>query len=56
MIEIINKSKCSGCKACYNVCPINCINMIIDEEVFGIQKSMKMNVFNVVYVKKYVQN
>lgn len=38
MIEIIDKSKCSGCKACYNVCPLNCINMIIDEEGFWYPK------------------
>lgn len=38
MIEIIDKSKCSGCKACYNVCPINCIDMVIDEEGFWYPK------------------
>lgn len=34
MIEIADKSKCSGCSACYSVCPKNCISMIEDEEGF----------------------
>lgn len=34
MIEIKDKSKCSGCSACYSVCPKNCISMIEDEEGF----------------------
>ena len=38
MIEIIEKSKCSGCKACYNICPNNCIDMIMDEEGFWYPK------------------
>lgn len=34
MIEIKNKSKCSGCHACMNVCPKHCITMQVDEEGF----------------------
>lgn len=32
MIEIIDKSKCCGCTACYSVCPRHCISMTMDEE------------------------
>ena len=34
MINIIEKSKCTGCSACANICPKNCIEMIRDEEGF----------------------
>lgn len=34
MIEIKDKEKCSGCWACYNVCPKHCIKMEEDEEGF----------------------
>ncbi len=34
MIEIKEKSKCSGCQACYNICPKNAIEMIEDEKGF----------------------
>ncbi len=34
MIEINNKSKCSGCQSCYNACPKHCIEMKSDEEGF----------------------
>ncbi len=34
MIQIHDKSKCSGCHACANICPKNCIRMIADEEGF----------------------
>lgn len=34
-MEICNsKQECTGCGACKNVCPINCINMELDEEGF----------------------
>ena len=36
MIEISKKSKCSGCHACYNICPKNAINMQVDENGFKI--------------------
>lgn len=34
MIKIDNKTKCTGCSACYNACPISCIQMKTDEEGF----------------------
>ena len=33
-INIVEKSKCSGCHACTNACPKNCISMVSDEEGF----------------------
>lgn len=34
MIEIKDKKNCTGCHACWAVCPQNCIQMIPDEEGF----------------------
>lgn len=34
MIEVYPKEKCCGCSACYNACPVECINMVTDEEGF----------------------
>lgn len=34
MIEILEKSKCSGCHACAEICPKKCIQMISDDEGF----------------------
>lgn len=34
MINITDKFKCSGCHACYNACPQNCVEMISDQEGF----------------------
>ncbi len=34
MINVKNKSKCSGCHACVNACPKQCISMITDHEGF----------------------
>lgn len=34
MIEINDKSKCSGCHSCMNVCPKYCITMKTDDEGF----------------------
>lgn len=34
MIKIYDKTKCSGCKACQNVCPKDCIYTSIDKEGF----------------------
>ena len=33
-IEILQKEKCSGCSACYPICPTNAITMEYDEEGF----------------------
>lgn len=34
MQEIIEKQKCTGCHACYSICPKRCIEMIYDDEGF----------------------
>ena len=34
MIKIARKEECTGCHACYNVCPKKCIDMKFDEEGF----------------------
>ena len=34
MIKILDKSKCSGCHACLNICPKQCISMKTDYEGF----------------------
>lgn len=34
MIKILDKSKCSGCHACLNICPKQCIDMQEDNEGF----------------------
>lgn len=46
MIEITDKSKCSGCSACYSICPRNCISMIEDEEGFLYPKINKDTCIN----------
>ena len=33
-MEIVSKSKCSGCHACFNICPNDAITMIPDENGF----------------------
>ncbi len=38
MIVIKDKRDCSGCYACKNVCPVNCIHMETDEEGFWYPK------------------
>lgn len=35
MEQICDKNKCSGCCACMNACPKNCISMEYDE--YGVQ-------------------
>lgn len=34
MININKKNNCTGCHACYSICPKNCIEMKMDEEGF----------------------
>ncbi len=34
MNEVCPKQQCSGCTACYNICPVSCISMCPDEEGF----------------------
>lgn len=33
-MEIVSKSKCSGCHACFNICPKDAITMVSDENGF----------------------
>lgn len=37
-IKSLNKDKCSGCMACFNICPVNAISMVSDEEGFKYPK------------------
>lgn len=41
MIEIKNKKKCSGCRACYSICPLKCIKMEMDSEGYEYPKVNK---------------
>ena len=34
MIDIKNKADCCGCRACEAVCPVQCITMELDSELF----------------------
>lgn len=34
MINIVDKTKCCGCTACANICPVSCIKMVEDNEGF----------------------
>lgn len=34
MLKVLNKKQCSGCAACKQICPKQCIEMIQDEEGF----------------------
>ncbi len=46
MLNIVNKSQCSGCCACVNVCKKNCITMKYDHEGFlypEVDKSLCIN-------------
>ena len=38
MLKITNKSECSGCSACKNICPRSCISMSEDEKGFKYPK------------------
>lgn len=38
MRDIVKKKYCTGCKACYNACPKDAINIVIDEEGFWYPK------------------
>lgn len=38
MIDKIKKDLCTGCDACYNICPENCIEMVVDEKGFRYPK------------------
>ena len=34
MIDVNDRTKCTGCTACVSICPKKCISMIEDEEGF----------------------
>lgn len=46
MINIQNKKDCTGCYSCENICPLNAINMEIDEEGFWYPKVLKDKCIN----------
>lgn len=46
MICINEKSKCSGCSACFNICPKRCIEMLADSEGFLYPKVNKSECIN----------
>lgn len=46
MVEIKKKQICCGCSACYDSCPVNCINMEYDEEGFRYPKIDKTKCIN----------
>lgn len=49
---ICNKEKCTGCSACYNICPKECISMEYDEEGFIYPKIHKERCINCGMCKK----
>ena len=51
MIDIMDKSKCTGCSACYSACPVGCISMQQDDE--GFYYPVVDNALTVVNVRKY---
>ena len=46
MLEIKKKHNCSGCSACFNICPKGCIKMEEDSEGFCYPKIDKTNCIN----------
>ena len=46
MIEIKDKKNCTSCSACYSVCPVNAIEMTLDEEGFKYPKVDKEKCIN----------
>lgn len=46
MIEIKDKENCTSCFACYNVCPVNAIEMVEDSEGFKYPKVNKEKCIN----------
>ncbi|WWU64276.1 Coenzyme F420 hydrogenase/dehydrogenase, beta subunit C-terminal domain [Clostridium baratii] len=52
MIEIIDKVQCSGCYACANICPKDCLKMVLDEEGFWYPKIEENKCINCNLCKK----
>ena len=50
----IEKKNCSGCSACYSVCPKQCITMVRDEEGFVYPERLLILALIVNYVKRFV--
>jgi len=46
MIEIDNKENCTSCSACFNICPVNAIEMVEDNEGFKYPKVNKEKCIN----------
>lgn len=46
MIEINNKKDCTSCSACYNICPVNAIEMMEDREGFKYPRVDKQKCIN----------
>lgn len=46
MINIQDKKKCCACSACYNICPVNAIEMVKDEKGFKYPKVNKEKCVN----------
>jgi coenzyme F420-reducing hydrogenase beta subunit len=42
MINIINKKECTGCSACFSICPQHCIGMLPDKEGFLYPRVIKI--------------
>ena len=45
-MELIKRNKCSGCTACANSCPKNCIKMIPDEDIWNTFTGRLRNLIN----------
>lgn len=52
MLDLTNRSMCSGCTACKNICPCNAIEMIEDEEGFKYPQINKQVCINCGLCKK----
>lgn len=46
MISISDKESCCGCKACYNICPKECIEIVADDEGFWYPEVNEQNCVN----------
>ncbi|RGZ98099.1 4Fe-4S dicluster domain-containing protein [Ruminococcus bromii] len=53
MISINDKANCTGCGACYSICPKKAITLKEDFSGFSIRLLMLTNVLIVTFVRKY---
>ena len=49
-ISGLKKEKCYGCYASYNICPLNAIDMLEDEEGFEYPKENEEKSINFIYI------